>query len=427
MRLCLASIACLTVLLTQFGCEVPGRSGRGSQKRIVEPSTRRGYWLYLPQEYVQASEQQRRERRWPVVVSFHGMRPFDNAVWQINEWGEEADRYGLIVVSPEMRTSDMMAEFPLRTIHPGLKSDEVATLAILDQVFATTQADPSNVLATGWSSGGYLAHYMMNHHPDRFTCLVSRQGNFSWTVMSDKMAPRSHNHPILIINTENDIAVCRKESREAVTWYERHGYKNVAWVYIRRLGHQRTPDLAADFFGRIAGVTPNKSPEVLAHRQAIDGNAEGLAFLSGRMSHLHRPENASGNGSAAVVSRLDSQQQAGGSNDPSVPDAMRVTPSTANEPTLSIRVSSAIGIQPLHLGYSASCPSTWYDSAKFLWTLNNEPIGNTVNGQRTLTQAGEHTLGLLVVTPDNQEYRATRRIRVLPHIRPVGNAGNGTR
>jgi hypothetical protein len=89
---------------------------------------------------------------------------------------------------------------------------------------------------------------------------------------------------------------------------------------------------------------------------------------------------------------------------------------------LSVRVSSAIGMEPLHLGFSADCPPDWHNSADFLWTLNGDPVCNGVNGQKTLSEPGEHTLGLLVVTPDGGEHRAYRLIRVLPRISATGYA-----
>lgn len=83
----------------------------------------------------------------------------------------------------------------------------------------------------------------------------------------------------------------------------------------------------------------------------------------------------------------------------------------------SIRVSSAIGIQPLHLGYSADVKKEIFSNSDYSWTLDGEPIGKGVNGQRTISQVGEHTLGLLVMAPNGTEHRAYRLIRVLPRIK----------
>jgi pimeloyl-ACP methyl ester carboxylesterase len=227
---------------------------------------------------VQAPETARHGRRWPLVVTFHGMKPFDGAYSQAREWQGEADRFGFIVVAPRLRAPDSMAQFPVRTIRPDFESDEEATLAILDHVFETTQADRRNVLATSWSSGGYLAHYMLNRHPERFTCLGVRQSNFSESILDAGIAARSCAHPILIVNTENDLAVCKRESTAAVDWYKKQGYRNVAWFRVKGLGHERTPEFAADFFARVAGASPDGPSAVLVRRQVIDGEPEGTTF-----------------------------------------------------------------------------------------------------------------------------------------------------
>jgi len=451
------AVAALTVL--SGGCAVPQGRGSGRLQHIVEPTTRRGYWLYLPKDYVNSEESQRGARRWPLVVTFHGMKPFDNAHPQACEWQQEADRYGFIVVAPELRAFDVLGEFPLRGVNRLFKSDEEATLAILDHVLRTTRADPSNVLSTSWSSGGYMAHYMLNRHPDRFTCLAVRQSNFSASVLDPDRARRSQYHPILIINTQNDFAVCRRESRDAIHWYETHGYKNTFWVLIKDKGHERTPDLAAYFFGLVSGVQPSSAPQVLVQRQAIDGNEGGLAFLAGRLASFQAPPatRLAAGGPERDRAAAPSPRQV--SPAPPVPGDQRLAgpPATARTSSgyvaasvpgdervagdgneraaagkplaavpvrnlrpnpVNIRVSSIIGLEPLALGFSAECPPAWQQSAKFFWTLDGEEIGQGVNGQKTLTGDGIHTLGLRVVTATGEEYHATRTVRVLP--REVG-------
>lgn len=519
-------------LLVATGCAVPQPRGAGQLERMVEPTTNRGYWRYLSAPYVKATAEQRRDRRWPVVVTFHGMKPFDNAHPQALEWEQEADRYGFIVVAPELRAPDVLAEFPVRNVHPAFKSDEDSVLAVLDHIFATTQADPANVLSTSWSSGGYMAHYMLNRHPERFTCLAVRQSNFSSSILDSGMTGRSSSSPILILNTENDFAVCVAESREAREWYKKFGYRNLAWVEIRSLGHERTPDLAADFFARVAGVEPLVPPTVLATRQAINGNEEGIAFLSGKMAF-----NRSGSSSAAAAPTLalasspDATRIAGpntsGNSQPASPVQTKPTPTrkqTAPQPNpaamtnsnpqqpapamsvrsvpqnqgqpdysgvrqappseprvtvktslgpppgqaknstnkpvrepvpqdqqlvqaqptqrranavpsqaiprrdpLAIRVSSAIGIEPLHLNFSAECPPEWYNNSSFAWTIGGEAAGSGVNGQKTIAKPGEYVLSLLVTRPDGVEHRSSRTIRVIPRLNASTAANSGGR
>lgn len=430
--------ACLlagVVLLAAGGCAVPQPRGEGRLERRTEPSTGRTYYLYLPKEYVQADEAGRAARRWPLVVTFHGMKPYDTAYSQAREWEQEADRYGYIVAAPVLRTFVFLfGEFPLRTVNKALQSDERATLAVLDHVFATTRADPANVLSTSWSSGGYIAHYMLNRHPDRFTCLAVRQSNFSAAVLDPALTARSAYHPVLILSTQNDVGICKRESREAIKWYEGHGYRNFAWIFINRLGHERTPDTAADFFARVCGVQPNRPPVVLSGRQAVDGNPAGLALLAGNMAQLQRPPDQAAGAPAADDVRVAVR------GDPTPPRPVRpasparppaaatvtpgpVTPgAAAAQAPLSISLSSAVGFEPLLLVYAAECPSDWQRSASFQWTLNGQRIGQGVNGQKTILAPGDYTLEVVVVTRDGAEHRARRQIRVLKSMEASAGA-----
>ncbi len=267
-------------LILACGCAVPQRPGGGELSRCIEPTTGRGYWLYIPKAYSIETTAKSSTQRWPLVLTFHGMKPFDTARAQAREWEREADRYGFLVVAPELRSADLLAQFPLRTVHPSFASDEEATLAILDHVFRTTRANRRHVLATSWSSGGYMAHYMLNQHPHLITCVAVRQSNFSSTVLDSTKVPASLSHPILIVNTENDFAICKKESKEAVRWYQDRGYQNLSWLYLSGIGHERTPDVAADFFAHVSGVRPNQAPVALARRRVIAGELSDRVFAS---------------------------------------------------------------------------------------------------------------------------------------------------
>ncbi len=467
-------------LLLATGCVVPQPAGAGMAERRIEPETKRPYWLYLPKDYVAADKAGTlSQRTWPLVVSFHGMKPFDSAAAQAREWEQEADRYGYVVMSPEMDTADVMAEFPRRTRSPTFLADEHAAIKAIDQVLATTHADRRNILATSWSYGGYWAHYMLNRHPDYFTCLAVRQSNFSADVLDRNVSEQAKYSPILIVNTQNDFAVCIEESKAGLNWYKSLGYHNVAWVQIKNLGHERTPDMAADFFGRSAGVKPRTAPTALAQRQAIDGNAEGLALLSGRSGDFvrhegelaaatekpvvhpvaptptHRPEPQVPANYETAVRNTDAPPAAGnGDEPPPVPEYLvearargaRVGSPTVSKPSgrssdvasvtpdrngvqpaptrarrapVNIGVSSRVGVEPLLLGYWADCPSDWRSTAHFEWLINGESMGAGVQGQRTLAKAGEYELALIVTTSDGQQYRVTRKVDVLPQVGTV--------
>lgn len=251
------------VLLTQSGCAVPQKPGHGKQMQLVEPETRTTYWLYLPEEYVKNNGQHAKGERWPLVVTLHGLRPYDNAVWQNREWQEEADRYGFIVLAPDLRTCDSLTmQFPLHD--PTLsyvKEDERAILAIMDDVFRRTNADPTRVLVTSFSSGGYLAHFMANQHPERFTVLAVRGSNFNRDLLSPAQISKYRHMPIGIFFGQNDLPVCRTESMEAIEWYRQHRF-HVEAKMVNGMGHERRPQVAAAYFARAVGVSPKTPPDL---------------------------------------------------------------------------------------------------------------------------------------------------------------------
>lgn len=452
------AVLCGLMSWSLVGCAVTQPRGAGQLERIVEPTTQRGYWRYLPQSYVQAPPQERRGKQWPTVVSFHGLKPFDNAMPQALAWQQEADRYGYVVIAPELRAPDLLDEFPLRTRHERLLSDEAFALTAMDHLFATTDADPQYVLATGWSSGGYMAHYMLNRHPDRFYALAMFNANFSSTVLDPNLTHLSRNHPILITNGENDFAGVKRESDDAIRWYEEHGYARVAWVHLRGMGHERTPDIPADFFANVIGIEPNTPPAVLVGRQAVAGNQEGMAFFSGSMrgarsSATPRPrpqaqrrnpvEPASAQHSDPARSQADrsqlprSQSTVAAARRGQRPSAQRQTrtaratpESTARETPrrapaarpqqqwrqgnpVWIRLSTSFGVEPLRVGFSAVCPAEWYDVAEFRWLLNGREIATGVVGERYFSTPGDHELELRVSLGDRGEYRVSRIVRVV--------------
>lgn len=256
----MAALATAVCLLSQTGCIVPQKPGRGSNLYQVEPTTGRGYYLYLPEDYVKTHGQREDGGRWPVMVTFHGMNPWDTAERQVKECQQEADRYGFLVVAPKLHTSSSLMQYPLKDADLSyVKSDERAVIAILDEVFRRTNADPTRVLSTSWSCGGYLAHYMVNRYPERFSCLAVRQSNFSEALLDPNQVPKYRRMRIGIFFGENDLPACRNESVRAVEWYRQHGFYVEAKL-VEGLAHERTPQTAAAFFASSIGVKPKSPP-----------------------------------------------------------------------------------------------------------------------------------------------------------------------
>ena len=80
---------------------------------------------------------------------------------------------------------------------------------------------------------------------------------------------------------------------------------------------------------------------------------------------------------------------------------------------VTVEVSTTIGISPLLINYALRMPAQYQRGADILWTDNGMPIGNGSSGQKVLTHAGDHRISALVVTTDDQEYRAETTVTVL--------------
>lgn len=254
----LLSVAFIGISL-HAGCAVPQPRGLGQYARVQEPSTRAWYHLYLPVDYVKSkgADSNPQPQKWPLVMTLHGMKPYDNARPQEREWEQQADIYGYIVCAPELETCDSFMEFPLTREHQYVLEDKRNVIAIMDHVFATTAADPQRVLATSWSSGGYLAHYLTNRFPDRFACLATRLSNFSAKLMVEDTVPQYRERmPVAIFMGDGDFPACKRESQEATAWYQAREFRIVRASMVDNMGHQRIPQTAAAFFAEQLGIEP---------------------------------------------------------------------------------------------------------------------------------------------------------------------------
>jgi dienelactone hydrolase len=241
------------------GCAVPQPRGVGQYARIREPSTGAWYHLYLPANYVknQSGGADLQSQKWPLVMTLHGMKPYDNARPQEREWEQQADLYGYIVCAPELESCDSFMEFPLTMEHDYVLTDKRNIIAIMDHIFATTAADPEKVLLTSWSSGGYLAHYFANRFPGRFACMATRLSNFSAKLMVEDTVPLYRDRmPVAVFIGDGDFPACRRESQEATAWYQAREFRVVRASTVDNMGHRRIPQTSAAFFADQLGIQP---------------------------------------------------------------------------------------------------------------------------------------------------------------------------
>lgn len=463
------------LILTNSGCIVPQGKGKGNASRLVEPSTNTGYWLYLPEEYVRSGGQHPQGGRWPLVVTFHGAKPYDNAHPQIREWQQEADRYGYVVIAPELRTSDSFMQYPLKD--PTLsyvQHDERAVMAIMDEVFRRTNADPARVLATSWSAGGYMAHFMVNRHPERFACLAVKQSNFSEALLDPIQVVRYADMPVAIFFGENDFPACRTESEAAVRWYRLHGF-NVVAKRIRGLGHERTPQTAAAFFADALGSSPRTPPDMgkfVMEDVIIDGVANYQRRPDRRTVPPPPPPGSMNTAGATgqpphgnvVFSNggTTNKASAGSESSPAwtrvapaapverspraIPTSPPMTPTPrrplaqpyTSEPTSPApppdrpalppkpagpdadtprlkRLGSLQGQAPLTVHFTVELPTRWREGSSILWTDNGKPFATSQFSARSvMREPGVHVIEARIVTPDDRRLVLTERLTVDP-------------
>jgi len=255
----------LLVIATGFvvGCAVPQPRGRGTKLFMVDEPSNRGYYLYLPRGYNPS-------RSWPLVVTFHGMKPFDHAESQELEWETLADAYQMIVLAPDLHNSDLFMQYPLRNVNEGVLNDERVALQIIEHVVKRCNVDRSRLFATSWSSGGYFLHYVVSNNPDVFAGFCARGSNFSLELAKKVSRQKvltlaERKTPVLIYYGSNDFSAVRRESEQAVEWYR--GLKlPVRTEIVRGAGHERVPELAAKFFAQYGGAarSEQQGAEILA-------------------------------------------------------------------------------------------------------------------------------------------------------------------
>lgn len=473
------AIIAAALMAGQLGCAVPQQPGRGKQMRLIEPKTSTSYFLYIPDDYVANDGRRTDGRRWPVVVTLHGLRPYDNAAWQNKEWQEEADRYGMVIIAPDLNTCDSLTmQLPLRDSDLWyVQKDEQGILAVMDEVFRRTNADPQRVLITSFSSGGYLAHYMLNRHPERFTCLAVRGSNFSIDLLNSSQIPKYRDTPIGIFFGQNDLAICHDESMEAVEWYRRNRFPVEARI-VNGLGHERRPQLAAALFARTAGLTPRTPPElgqlVIMDVPTRDGSiprtpmdrqpprpptvaaAPTPSASATRREYLFNPpasaytpgrtETTSGGPPRqvlppAAVNRPVSPQPTTPTVGPTPKRPIRQPYNTGSDLNLPARLDKrpqlpavptreqaalqpisadirvhgdSVGRAPLWINLSLQLDPTLRQGASVLWTNNDVPIGaNGFEVQTVLREPGDYTIAAHIVTADDRRITARTPIKVL--------------
>lgn len=120
----------------------------------------RQFFLYRPETEIPGA---------PIVVSVHGIAR--NAAAHTYRLMEQAERYGVAVLSPLFEKQDYGQYQQLEDAKTGVRSD----LALLDMIAAAerlSSADGARILLFGFSGGAQFAHRFAMAHPDRVLSAV---------------------------------------------------------------------------------------------------------------------------------------------------------------------------------------------------------------------------------------------------------------
>jgi hypothetical protein len=267
----------------------------GSQK---EATTGHVYHVYVPTTY-------NAKRAYPLVITGHGMFPWDEAAGQRDRWVDVAERYGLIVAAPDCDSATAFLGVPTDRPAPELVRDEKAVLGIVKELESRYNINRDAIMITGWSAGAFQAHFTGLRHPEIFRCIVGRCGNFNDHLVTDDVALRARHMHVYCFYGESDWPGFANQSREANYWYTIRGFHNFV---IRSMpgGHDPNQLEAARYFLNIvnhwpavhieASVTEGPAPLNVTFRARVhdpdapDGRVDSVLWNFGDKGVSAKPE-----------------------------------------------------------------------------------------------------------------------------------------
>lgn len=277
-------LAALAATVLVGGCaEQPWRRSDGAvvtgkidfQK---EPTTGRQYHLYVPTTY-------NPKRAYPLVLTAQGTFPFDQAAGQRDRWIDVAEQFGFIICSADFDGATGLLGFPADRPPAELVRDDKAALAILEELYQRYNIDRDAIMITGWSGGGFPAHYIGLNHPEIFRCIVGRTANFNSRIVTDEVALRARHMHVYCFFGQGDLPGFADYNREANFWYTLRGFRNFV---INELpgGHNPNQLEAARYFRNLV----TKWPAIEIDASATRGPAPLTVTFKARVRDPDSPD-----------------------------------------------------------------------------------------------------------------------------------------
>ncbi len=238
MKMYLAAL--ISLLSALGGCAVPQPQDTPvSQELHIDPTTGREYWLYVPSTYTH-------KRPAPVIVTCHGTPPFDVFEHHIREWKMLGEENGCIVVAPSLTATDgILGDGPI----VGMLDCERIIMSIISLLGYRYNIDKANIMITGFSGGGFPTYWVGLRHPDIFSAVVARNCNFNKGNLHGWYPPEACNTPVMVYYGENDPGTIVIQSLNAIEYLRSMNFR-VESKIIPRIGHERHPEVAMNFFRR---------------------------------------------------------------------------------------------------------------------------------------------------------------------------------
>jgi predicted esterase len=270
-RLRLLVLLLLALPLTA-GCPYVPPETQHPHLEKTEPITDTKYWLYVPTNYETLGD-------CPLVITLHGTNPWDGRTRQILEWKDTAERNGLIVVAPQLRSTQGYVPAIPSVNHASEKdllADERAILAVIDHVSTGYRIDGRHILLTGFSSGGFPLYWIGLRNPRRFDMMIARDCNCDMNVLRKmEYTEDVRKMPILIL-WGRDESIIPKQSWDAYKFLREQ--KCFATKRDEEPGgHLRRPDLAYEAWAPRLGRTvakPEHKQEPKKKKKKIDRSEE---------------------------------------------------------------------------------------------------------------------------------------------------------
>jgi poly(3-hydroxybutyrate) depolymerase len=242
------------------GCAAdPLRNVRTADKWYkVDPVMQAGYYLYVPEKYDHSKAA-------PVIISCHGTVPYDVPNSHIETWKGYGEKYGCIVICPELQGTDgIFGDGPTS----AMLADEQIILSILSTLSYQYNIDRANIMLTGFSGGGFPTYFVGLRNPDVFTCIAPRNSNFNEYNLHGWWPPEARQLPVFVPWGSNDPAPIQAQAANGVAYLRRHGFR-VTQNIFPDVGHERKPQYTMNFFRNLwtqpnptlpGGTTPTRPP-----------------------------------------------------------------------------------------------------------------------------------------------------------------------